>query len=224
MKGKLIVIEGTDCSGKETQSKLLVENLNKIGKKAISLSFPMYDTPTGKIVGGPYLGRSDLCESWFEEGNVNVDPKIASIYYAADRKYNIDKVKQYIEEGYYVVLDRYISSNMAHQGCKVLDKDERFNVFQWIDKLEYWLLDLPKADLTIFLHVPFELSKQLMKNRTILDQNEKDDQYLKNAERTYIELSELYHWTRIDCSIEGVLKTIETINREIIQVIVQSEK
>lgn len=224
MKGKLIVIEGTDCSGKETQSKLLVENLNKMGKKAINLSFPMYDSPTGKIVGGPYLGRSDICECWFPEGSVEVEPKIASLYYAADRKYNIHKVKQYIEEGYFVVLDRYTSSNMAHQGCKVLDKDERFNVFQWIDKLEYWLLDLPKADLTIFLHVPFELSKQLKKNRKNLDRHEKNDEYLQNAERTYIELSELYHWTKIDCNINGQLKSIEEINKEIIEVIIQSEK
>lgn len=224
MKGKLIVIEGTDCSGKETQSKLVVGKLVAAGKKAINLSFPMYDTPTGKIIAGPYLGKPEFGEGWFTEGSVEVDPKIASLYYAADRKYNIHKVKKYIEEGYYVVLDRYTSSNMAHQGCKVLDKDERFNVFQWIDKLEYWLLDLPKADLTIFLHVPFEISKQLMQNRENLDQNEKDDEYLQNAERTYIELSELYHWTKIDCSKYGQLKTIEEINQEIITAILEDEK
>jgi len=223
MKGKLIVIEGTDCSGKETQSKLVVKKLNEMGRKAISLSFPMYDTPTGKIVGGPYLGKSEIGECWFEEGSVEVDPKIASLYYAADRKYNIEKVKKYIEDGYYVVVDRYTSSNMAHQGCKILDKDERFNVFQWIDKLEYWLLDLPKADLTIFLHMPFELTKQLMKERKELDNHEKDDIYLQNAERTYIELSELYHWTRINCSNYGTLKSIEEINQEIIQAILQKE-
>lgn len=195
-----------------------------MGKKAIYLSFPMYDTPTGKIVGGPYLGKSEICEGWFEETSVGVDPKIASLYYAADRKYNIHKIKKYIEDGYYVVVDRYTSSNMAYQGCKVLDKDERFNVFQWIDKLEYWLLELPKADLTIFLHVPYEVSKQLMSNRKELDQNEKDDQYLQNAERTYIELSELYHWLKIDCSIQGRIQTIEEIHRRIVDVVLQNEK
>lgn len=224
MKGKIIVIEGTDCSGKETQSQLLVENLTGMGKKAIRMSFPMYDSPTGKIVGGPYLGKPEICDSWFEEGSVKVDPKIASLYYAADRKYHIDKVKKYIEEGYYVILDRYTSSNMAHQGCKVLDKDERFNVFQWIDKLEYWLLDLPKADLTIFLHVPFEISKKLMESRENLDGNEKDDTYLQNAERTYIELSELYNWKRIDCSTNGILKSIEEIQQEVVNVVTESEK
>jgi len=224
VKGKLIVIEGTDCSGKETQSKLLVENLTSMGKKAICLSFPMYDTPTGKIVRGPYLGKPEICDGWFPEGSVEVDPKIASLYYAADRKYNIGTVKKYIEEGYYVILDRYTSSNMAHQGCKVLDQDERFNVFQWIDKLEYWLLDLPKPDLTIFLHVPFAISKKLMENRENIDQNEKDDDYLKNAERTYIELSELYHWTKVDCSKENELKSIEDISQEILKIILEEEK
>ena len=86
-KGKLIVIEGSDCSGKETQSKLLVKKLNLLGINAINLSFPMYDTPTGRIVGEAFLGRGN-CQSWFREGSINVDPKIACLYYAADRKYN----------------------------------------------------------------------------------------------------------------------------------------
>ena len=224
MKGKLIVIEGTDCSGKETQSKLLVERLNALGYRAVNLSFPMYDTPTGRIVGGPYLGKPEIGECWFPEGNVEVDPKIASLYYAADRKYNIYKVEEYIGQGYYVVLDRYTSSNMAHQGCKVLDSDERFNVFQWIDKLEYWLLGLPKADLTILLHVPFSISRDLMKNRKDVDGYKKDDVYLKNAEKTYIELSELYHWARIDCTEYEKLKSIEDINEEIIDIVLKEEK
>ena len=113
---------------------------------------------------------------------------------------------------------------MAHQGCKVLDKDERFNVFQWIDKLEYWLLDLPKADLTIFLHVPFYLSKQLMQSRENIDDNEKDDIYLQNAELTYIELSELYNWSRVNCSEFGKMKSIERINEEILNILLDFEK
>lgn len=84
MKGKIIVIEGTDCSGKETQSKKLIERLNKEGIKTEYFSFPQYNTPTGRIVGGPYLGKSYICECWFPEGAINVDPKVASLYYAAD--------------------------------------------------------------------------------------------------------------------------------------------
>ena len=88
MKGKIIVIEGTDCSGKETQSKKLEEYLKQSGKKCKSFYFPNYESPTGKIVGGPYLGKDYICDGWFDEGAINVDPKVASLYYAADRKYN----------------------------------------------------------------------------------------------------------------------------------------
>lgn len=220
-KGKLIVIEGTDCSGKETQSKLLVKKLNAMGIKAINLSFPMYDTPTGKIVGGPYLGRKENGECWFMEGPVNVDPKIACLYYAADRKYNFPKVKEFIDNGYYVVLDRYVSSNMAHQGSKLQDPDQRFNLFKWIDKLEYWLLELPKADTTIFLHVPYFVSKQLQKNRDFLDGHEKDETYLINTEKTYLELAGLYNWTVINCVNDNNLRTIDDINKEILEIILK---
>ena len=185
MKGKIIVIEGTDCSGKETQSRLLEEKLNKEKKKVIRFSFPMYDTPTGQIVGGSYLGKPEISPSLFKEGAVNVDPHVVSLYYAADRKYNMPKIEEYLKKGYYVILDRYTTSNLAHQGSKIKDPDERFNMYQWIDKLEYWLLKLPKPDMTIFLHMPFEYSNKLKENREFIDEHEKDPEYLKNSEEAY---------------------------------------
>lgn len=219
-KGKIIVIEGTDCSGKATQSKLLVERLKKENKKCISISFPCYDTPTGKIVGGPYLGKPEICDSFFDSA-VNLDPKIAGLYFAADRKYNIGKVMEYVNDGYYVILDRYVTSNLAHQGCKISDKDERFYMYQWIDKLEYWLLELPKPDKTIFLHVPYEFSKELEKNREYLDEHEKSPEHLMNAENAYIELSELYNWIKVECVKDGKLRSIEDINDEIFNKLIE---
>ena len=221
-KGKIIVIEGTDCSGKATQSKMLVDKLNKNGIKCISISFPCYDTPTGRIVGGPYLGKEEVCASYFDDA-VNLDPKIASLYYAADRKYNIGKVWEYVNKGYYVILDRYVTSNLAHQGCKIKDKDERFYMYQWIDKLEYWLLELPKPDKTIFLHVPYDFSKELSKNRKSLDEYEKCPEHLKNAENAYIEISELYNWDKIECIKNNELRSIEDINEEIYNIVVKDE-
>ena len=94
MSGKIIVIEGTDCSGKETQAKLLEKRLNDLGKKSINFSFPMYDTPTGKIVGGSYLGKKEIGDSLFKEGAINVDPYVGCLYYAADRKYNMKKIEE----------------------------------------------------------------------------------------------------------------------------------
>ena len=122
--------------------------------------------------------------------------------------------------GYYVVLDRYVSSNMAHQGAKVEDPDERFNLFKWIDKLEYWLLELPKADLTIFLHVPYTITKELQKNRLFLDENEKNAAYQIQTEKTYMELASLYNWTTIDCSLNDNLRSIEDISREVLEKVI----
>lgn len=219
MAGKIIVIEGTDCSGKQTQAELLEKRLKEKGKKCISLSFPMYDTPTGKIVGA-YLGKPDISvDGFFPEGSPNVDPYVSCLYYAADRKYNIDKALKYLEDDYYVLLDRYTTSNLAHQGSKIRDKDERFNMYQWIDKLEYWLLKLPKPDKTIFLHMPYEYSCQLKKNRKILDQAERSPEHLKSAEDAYIELSELYNWDKVECVRDGKIRTPDDISNEIMELI-----
>ena len=215
--GKFIVIEGTDCSGKETQSKLLVEKLTGLGKKAIRVTFPNYESPTGKIIGGPYLGKEEICECWFKEGAVNVDPKVACLYYAADRKYNENEIKKYLDDDYFVICDRYISSNMAHQGSKIQDDNERFNMYQWIDKLEYWLLGLPKPDKTIFLHVPYSYAFELKKNRISLDEHEKSEAHLKNSEMSYLELSSYYNWVNINCIKDNSIRTIEDINEEIMK-------
>ncbi len=219
MSGKIIVVEGTDCSGKETQTKLLEKRLKLEGYKVKRFDFPMYDTPTGKIVGGCYLGKPEIGECLFPEGATNVDPKVSCLYYAADRKYNFPEIEKYLKDDYYVLLDRYTTSNLAHQGSKILDKDERFNMYQWIDKLEYWLLKLPKPDVTIFLHMPYEKSAELKKNREFLDEHEKSPEHLKHAEDAYIELSELYNWSRIECVKDDEIRTIEDINDEIFEII-----
>lgn len=224
MPGKIIVIEGTDCSGKETQSTLLEEKLKKQGKKCARFSFPDYQAPTGKIVGGSYLGKPEIGPSLFEEGAVNVDPYVVCLYYAADRKYHLPKIKEYLEKDYYVILDRYTTSNLAHQGSKIHDKEERFNMYQWIDKLEYWLLGLPKPDKTIFLHVPLENTLELRKNRSFIDEHEKSPEYLKRAEESYLELVELYNWEKVECIKDEKLRTIEDINEEIMRIIEEMEE
>lgn len=219
MPGKIIVVEGTDCSGKETQSKLLEKRLNSIGKKCVRFDFPNYESPTGRIIGGAYLGRPEIGPSFFKEGAVNVDPHVVCLYYAADRKYEMPEIEKYLNDDYYVILDRYTTSNLAHQGSKIHDKDERFNMYQWIDKLEYWLLGLPKPDKTIFLHVPLENTLELRKNRKSIDEHEKSPEYLKRAEESYLELSELYNWDKIECIRNNKLRSVEDINNEIMKII-----
>ena len=216
MKGKLIVIEGTDCSGKETQTKMLVERLEKLNIKCERLSFPMYDTPTGKIVGGPYLGKDYICDGWFEEGAVNVNPKVSSLYYAADRKYNVGKIEELLNKGINVILDRYTYSNLAHQGGKLENKEKRLEMYNWLDKLEFELLELPKADIKVFLHMPYVVSCILKKDRVEkADQHEASKEHLLLAESAYIEIAEIYNFKTIECNIGDSPKKIEDINNEL---------
>ena len=216
MRGKIILIEGTDCSGKETQTKLLVEKFSSEGIKCERISFPMYDTPTGKIVGGPYLGKKYISECWFSEGAINVDPKVAALYYAADRKYNIGKVNELLNNGINVILDRYVYSNLAHQGGKIKDKEERFKMYDWLDKLEFGLLELPHADIKVFLHMPYEVSLILKKNRKEgTDQHETSKEHLIASENAYKEIANMYDFKTIECNIGESPREIEEINDEL---------
>lgn len=223
MKGRIIVIEGTDCSGKETQASLLVQRLKREGKKIERLSFPMYDTPTGQIVGGPYLGKDYISPSYFKEGAPKVDPKVAALYYAADRRYNFPTIKALLDEGYDVLLDRYVESNMAHQGGKIYDAEKRHKLYEWLDTLEYKLLELEKPSLTIFLHMPYKKAAELKKGRhESLDQHESSELHLKNAENAYLELADIHHYETIKCvDRKNNLRPIEEIHEEIYKIIIE---
>lgn len=221
MKGKIIVIEGTDCSGKETQTSLLVQRLAKEGRKIERLSFPSYDTPTGRIVGGAYLGKKYIGEGYFPEGAANVDPKVASLYYAADRRYSRDKIIDLVNKGYTVVIDRYVESNMGHQGGKIFDKEERLKLYEDLANLEYGFLELPKPDLTIFLYMPYKKVVELKKGRAeTSDQHESSPLHIKNAEAAYLELAELHNYKKVTCVLKGnKLRDIMDIHEEIYNIV-----
>lgn len=225
MRGKLIVIEGTDCSGKETQTKMLVDQLNEINIKCERFSFPNYSSPTGKIVGGPYLGKSYISPCWFEEGAINVDPKVSSLYYAADRKYNIKLIEDKLNSGVNIILDRYVYSNFAHQGGKIKDKNKRFEMYKWLEKLEFELLELPDADVKVFLHMPLIVSNELKKNREELpDQHEMSQTHLLYAEEAYKEISSFYNFDVIECSVGTKPKDIKDINKELFNIVISNLK
>ena len=212
----LIVIEGTDCSGKETQTKLLKEKLESMGRKVERFSFPMYNTPTGKIVGGPYLGKSSISKGWFLEGATNVDYRVASLYYAADRLYNIDIINKKLEDGYDVILDRYVYSNMAHQGAKIDAFSDRIKLYKWIEELEFNFLKLPVPDTRIFLHMPTDCAVVLRKNRKEeADQHEMDENHLLKAENAYLEIANYYDFKTIECVNNDNVRTIDDISDEL---------
>ena len=209
-KGKLIVIEGTDCSGKQTQTDELVKNLKKLGLKAISFSFPNYASPTGEIIGEYYLGKNN--KSLFKEGIENVDPKISSLYYAADRAYNINIIKKYLENNYIVILNRYVESNMAFQGGKIKDIKKRHMLYEWLDNLEFVLLDLPRPDMVLFLYLPYEQVCILKKSKG----KAVNENLLHMAEIAYFELSNIYDYQKINCWKDDELRSIEDISKEIL--------
>ena len=222
MRGKLIILEGTDCSGKETQAKLLEKRLNDDGILAKHVSFPNYDSATGKIIGACYLGKEEYCDGFLKNGGIflegasNVDSYVSSLYYAADRKYNIGIINDMLNKGINVILDRYTFSNMAHQGGKIVSQEERFTFFKKIEVLEFDLLELPRPDLVVLLYVPYKVTLELQKNRDEkLDQNEQDKIHLKRAEQTYLELRALYHFKMIECTSSGSMRDIDSINLEL---------
>lgn len=262
-RGKIIVVEGTDCSGKETQSKILIDNLKKDGMETVYYGFPAYDTPTGRIVGLSYLGKPYLAEElvnenveeiiekiyakyngkvdfklmqilissvaeslgkgWFPEGAPAVDPKISSLYYAADRAYNAPVINKFLEEGKNVILDRYIYSNLAHQGGKIEDDEARKNMYDWNCHLEFDMMGLPNSDIRLFLHMPTEYASLLRAGREEkLDENERDVNHLLHAEKAYIEVAKMFDFETIECIknrsnnvVFEDIKTPEEISHEV---------
>lgn len=214
-RGKLIVIEGTDCSGKETQAKLLLKRLKSDGIKIEERAFPMYDTPTGKIIGGALLGKSHIGESVFPNAS-KVDPKVAALYYAADRLYNIGEINRMLDDGINVILDRYVESNMGHQAGKLKDKQEKLAMMNWLESLEYNLLKLPRPDLVLFLYMPYQYTIELRNKRgEAPDEVEKDVNYLHNAEETYSMMAEKYNYDIVHCVKDERIRTIEEISDDV---------
>ena len=219
-RGKLIVFEGTDCSGKSTQINLLIEKLKGMDKGVVTLDFPNYMTPTGKIVRRYLDGE-------FGPAN-DIPAKLASIFYAEDRYAAKKFVTEELDKGNVTILDRYVESNMGHQGGKIRDGAEREKFFEWLRELEYDNFELNRPDAVVFLYMPYAVGQELMRNRDRksefhpgaekLDGHEGSEEHMRNAEESYLHLAELYGWIKIDCAPDGTmnsLKTPEEIHNEI---------
>ena len=222
---KIIVIEGTDGSGKETQSKKLETYYKEQGYKVKRYSFPVYESATGKIVGGPFLGKPEIMNTFFEETSSKVDPLVSSLYYAADRRYNfLKEIESDLETQDIVILDRYTTSNMGFQVAKAKTEEQREKILKFIEVLEYELCELPRPDLVLFLHMPLEAATELRRGREFSDGNEADLEYQKHSENTYLYLCNKCNWKYINC-IDGEytdindIKSIERISEEIISVV-----
>ena len=215
-KGKLIVIDGVDGSGKATQTKLLADNLTSKGFRVETLNFPQYGKKSAGLIeeylGGKY-GESD-----------EVNPFIASMFYALDRYDASFKIREYLDKGKIVILDRYVTSNMAHQGGKINNPLEKKVFFDWLLNLEYDTLKIPKPDITILLHMPSEISQKLCVNKKIVDWegkvkdiHENNSKHLKNAEKTYLKIGDNYSDIYvIDCCKDNKILKREEIHELIL--------
>lgn len=213
MKGILIVLEGIDGSGKETQASLLEEKLKTQGKKVMHVSFPDYESPSSSLVK-MYLHGD------FGSNPEDVNPYAASLFYAVDRFASYrTKWKSFYENGGIVIADRYTTSNMVHQMTKYEDRDKRKEFLHWLEKTEYGELELPRPNLVILLDISLEISERLVRERAqkggSMDIHEQHLDYLRKCHEAYGELLHLYGWTRISCTEKGKLRPIEAIGNDI---------
>ena len=211
--GKLIVIEGTDGSGKSTQFRLMSERLEKDGVTFKHIVFPRYDQDSSALIR-MYLGGQ------FGTKPSDVNAYAASSFYAVDRfaSYKMDW-GQWYEEGGVVLSDRYTTSNAVHQASK--EPEEKRELFlHWLYDFEYDKLGLPRPDLTIYLDVPTDFTEKMMRKReqdtnTKADIHEKDMQYLATCRQTGRAAAEYYGWTVIQCVKDGQMRSIDDIHQEI---------
>ncbi len=218
MKGKFIVIEGTDGSGKKTQAKILCEKLNEAGINCIVQSFPNYDSPACTPVK-MYLNG--------EFGDIGcLDAYQANSLYAVDRLCTMMGLKDHIENGGSIVFDRYVESTMLHQAALIENQEERDKFLDYVNDFEFGKLKLPKPDLVIFLDVPVEVSKKLADSRgeyksgNKKDILEQDISHLTKAYNSGKYVANKYGWTQISCLNEsGNLKSIEEISNDIFKVV-----
>ncbi len=217
VKGKLIVIEGLDGSGKNTQSGILTQTLNKMGIEAKELSFPCYGQPSCALVEMYLQGE-------FGDKPDSVGPYAASTFYAVDRYASYKKDwSSFYEKGGIVIANRYVTSNLVHQMTKLPQKEwESFSA--WLSDLEYDKFGIPKPDLVVFLDMPVEVSQKLMLGRYHGDEqkkdiHEKDVAYLLECHKAASFASEYEGWHRVACSDGEKPLSIDEISQKVLALV-----
>lgn len=213
-KGKFIVIDGTDGSGKATQTKLLVKALKKSGKDVEVVDFPQYGAKSAGLVEEYLNGKYGTAKE--------VGPYIASIFYACDRYDASFKIKSWLEEGKIVISNRYVSSNMGHQSGKIHSRTKREEYLDWLDNLEFKLFSIPRPDLTMLLYIdPITGQKWVDKkgHRDYVggkkrDIHEADLQHLKDAADAYHFVATKYKWPIIQAD-----QPIEKVHNDIMEIV-----
>lgn len=218
--GTFIVIEGTDGSGKTVQTSLLVERLKNEGRRVESISFPQYGERSAAMV-------EDYLNGAFGSAH-EVGPYRSSIFYAVDRYAASKKIQTWLDEGTIVISNRYIGSNMGHQGGKMKDPEERKKFFEWNYHLEYTIFGIPKPTANIILRVPAEISQALVDKKEAReylhgkkrDIHEADLNHLKDAETAYLDMATHFsEFSLVECVDNGVLLPPEQIHERVWQLV-----
>ncbi len=223
MKGKLIVIDGIDGSGKATQTTLLAERLKKEGYKVKTIDFPRYyDNFFGELIGNYLSGKfGDF---------IQTDPRVASVLYAADRFESSRQIRSWLDAGFIVISDRYVSANQIHQGGKIKSATERKKFLEWLDKMEYGIFEIPRPDLVIYLDVPFEVSKMWLQKKVAQkskkylngkrDVAEDNLLHLKDSRNSALYLAKINkNWKKISCCKGPICMLPEQINEKVFNIV-----
>lgn len=222
-KGKLIVIDGIDGSGKATQVKILKQRLLKEGFKVKTIDFPRYENNFFGSLIGEYL-------SGLHGDFIAMDSKIASILYAADRFESSKQIKKWLDEGCVVLADRYATANQIHQGGKIDDLKKRKEFLAWLYKMEYGVFGIPKPDLVIYLDVPFEVSKMWLQKKVTQrkkiylngrkDVAEDNLLHLKNSRNSALLLEkENKNWVKVECCRGNICMSLEQVGEEVYKIV-----
>lgn len=219
MNGKLIVIEGLDGSGKNTQAQKLLVLLESRGEKVMKVSFPNYDSDSSALIKMYLAGE-------FGKKADSVNPYAASSFYAVDRYASYKTFwGSFYEEGGIVIADRYTTSNAIHQ-CSKLPESKWNDFLEWLFEYEYRYLGIPEPDSVIYLRVDPDVSQELMRKRYDNDENkkdihERDVEYLKRSAKAAEYCAKQLGWDIISCTKDGEIRPIDDISAEIAKIVLK---
>lgn len=212
-KGTFLVIEGTDGSGKGTQFTKLVERLEAEGHDVATFDFPQYQQPSSFFVKEYLNGNYGTAEE--------VGPYTGSLFYALDRYQASFEIRKALDAGKVVIANRFTGSNMAHQGTKFDNSEQRRGYFIWLDNLEFEMLRIPRPDRSIVLRVPAEVAQKLVDQKEARsytdkkrDLHEADLSHLERSVQVYDDLCQLFpkDFARIDCVRDDKLLDIDAVH------------
>lgn len=211
MSGKLIVIEGADGAGKATQVKMLAERLRGEGVAVETLDFPRYEDS----FFGSYI------KEWIDETHGNfleLDPRLAAVLFAGDRFEAKELISGWLAEGKHVILDRYVTANMLHQGAKISDVEKRGAFLLWLQRLEYDVFKVPRPDMVVYLDMPAEMRHALLttdESKPNLGHTETDEYYQASLQKCAESIAALEKWKVVSCLMDDKLRSKDNINTEL---------